>query len=267
MDVVRAVLTFGVAVAVLGLGDGLPPPTTWPRSRAPAPASTSSCWWPASCSGCAEVLRDNSAQTILPAIVPAEHLERANGRMWSAEEAANAFVGPPLGSLLLAVSFVLPFVFDAAIVRRRRRPVFLVAGTFRAARPTAEGSQPEPAASWTADLKEGVRWLWHHSLLRTMAIVLGVLNAVGMMQIGILVLFAQEVLHTSPSSSPSSTMGGAVGGVAGGYLAAPVIATTRQRPRLWLTSRARRHRARRDRADLDVAVVVVAFAVFGLALG
>ena len=65
------------------------------------------------CSACAEVLRDNCGQTFMPSIVAPEHLERANGRMWSIESVANTFIGPPLGSLLLLVGFSLPFFVDA----------------------------------------------------------------------------------------------------------------------------------------------------------
>ena len=32
--------------------------------------------------GCAEVLRDNSAQTLLPSVVEEKQLESANGKMW-----------------------------------------------------------------------------------------------------------------------------------------------------------------------------------------
>jgi hypothetical protein len=47
--------------------------------------------------GGTEVFRDNAAQTMLPALVPREALERANGRMWSKELAGNALLGPALG--------------------------------------------------------------------------------------------------------------------------------------------------------------------------
>ena len=49
--------------------------------------------------GLAEVLRDNTAQTLMPSIVDKENLEKANSRMWSAESLTNSFIGPPLGSL------------------------------------------------------------------------------------------------------------------------------------------------------------------------
>ena len=64
--------------------------------------------------GLAEVLRDNSAQTFMPSVVKEEHLEKANGQMWSAESLTNSFIGPPLGSLLIGVAVFIPFFFDAA---------------------------------------------------------------------------------------------------------------------------------------------------------
>ena len=51
--------------------------------------------------GMAEVLRDNSNQTIMPNIVKPHQLEKANGRIWSIEGVMQTFVGPPLGSILL----------------------------------------------------------------------------------------------------------------------------------------------------------------------
>lgn len=47
--------------------------------------------------GSAEVLRDDSARTPMPALVPPERLETANGRLRSVEIAAKTLAGPPLG--------------------------------------------------------------------------------------------------------------------------------------------------------------------------
>ena len=52
--------------------------------------------------GSAEVLRDNAAQTILPAIVAEEDLEAANGQLWSTEQLTGQFIGPPLAGVLIA---------------------------------------------------------------------------------------------------------------------------------------------------------------------
>lgn len=214
MDLVRGAITAFVALLVLVRQDGLPAPdaldavarTDWVLYAALLVATLAL--------GCAEVLRDNAAQTILPSIVPADQLERANGRMWSAEGVANTFVGPPLGSLLLAVAFAVPFGVDAVSFLAAAGLVALVPGTFRVERP--DRSAPAP---WRAELAEGVRWLWGHALLRPMAIVLGIMNAASMMTGAVFVLFAQEVLTIGPTLFAVVGMGGAIGGIVGGAVA------------------------------------------------
>ena len=160
---------------------------------------------------CAEVLRDNCNQTLMPNVVAPQHLEKANGRVWAIESAANTFVGPPIGSLLLLVAFSIPFFVDAASFFAAAALVATIPGRFRAVRPDHVEDQP-----WKAELKEGFRWLWHHPLLRTMAIILGVLNAANMMSGAVLVLFAQDVLHVTPFTFTLMGFGFALGAILGG---------------------------------------------------
>ncbi len=218
MDVLRGLLTAGVAIAVLGLGEGLPDPKHLDQVAGTRVGLYVVLVASALLLGCAEVLRDNSAQTILPSVVRPDQLERANGRMWSAEMIANQFAGPPLGSLLLAVSFFLPFAVDAGSFFAAAGLVALLTGQFRA----KAAADATPRASWRTELREGVRWLWNHRLLRTLAIVLGLINGIGSMQFATMVLFAQEVLKTSPIEFAILNMGGAVGGVIGGTIASRV---------------------------------------------
>lgn len=63
--------------------------------------------------GFAEVVGDNSAQTLLPSIVPRARLETANSRLWAVETVTNQFVGPPLAGLLIAAGMALPFFVGA----------------------------------------------------------------------------------------------------------------------------------------------------------
>jgi MFS family permease len=163
--------------------------------------------------GLAEVLRDNCAQTVMPALVAVDQLEHANGRLWGAEMVGNAFIGPPLGSLLVSISFALPFFVDAGSFAAAAGLVFLIAGRYRA--PEVTERQP-----WKRELAEGVRWLRGHELLWPMAVILGLINAMAMMTIATLVLFAQEVLHTSARTFALLGIGAAIGGVVGS-LAAP----------------------------------------------
>ncbi|MGI9644909.1 MAG: MFS transporter [Ilumatobacteraceae bacterium] len=180
--------------------------------------------------GIAEVFYDNAAQTFMPSIVHADNLEKANGRLWSAELIANGFAGPPLGAFLIAAAFALPFFVDAA--------TFGVSAALVALIPALARSTPSPAEerqAWHVELREGVRWLWGHDLLRPMAIILGILNALGFMTFGVQVLFAQEELNTSATEYALLMTGGAVGGVVGGWTASSISKRIGSGTSLWVT--------------------------------
>ncbi|MCB1247168.1 MAG: MFS transporter, partial [Acidimicrobiia bacterium] len=165
--------------------------------------------------GIAEVLRDNSAQTLLPSIVSSDNLERANGRLWGAEVVMNSFAGPPAAGFLLAVAFALPFFVDAGTFAVAAALVFLIAGDFR---PKIDTDAPRQR-NFKEELKEGVRWLWGHKLFRPMAIALGVVNATAMLALSTSVLFAQEVLGLDATQFGLLLTASAAGGVIGSLIA------------------------------------------------
>ncbi len=214
MDLLRGTLTIAVAFAVWDSQDVLPGPdeldlvegTRWGLFGVVLVATL--------LLGMAEVLRDNSNQTILPDIVKPHQLERANGRMWSVENVANTFIGPPLGSILLLAAFSLPFFVDAGTFFVAAAMVLLIPGTFTAARDENRQKQ-----SFRAELGEGVRWLIAHPLLRPMAIMLGIMNGAMMITMATFVLFAQEVMGVGPLLFAVIGFGGAIGALVGGQLA------------------------------------------------
>jgi MFS family permease len=222
MDVLRTVVTVGVAVTVLMVQSDLASPEAIATGSARPPVQAgfllAVLYVSATLFGMAEVLRDNAAQTLMPSVVAREHLEKANGRLWGAEMVMNSFIGPPAGGLLLAVAFSLPFFIDAGTFAVAAAMVALLAGSFRP-RP-AEGA-PE-RRSFGGDLKDGFRWLWNHRLLRSLAIILGLLNAAASAATATLVLFAQEILGLDATGFGLLASAGAVGGVAGSFLAARV---------------------------------------------
>ena len=164
--------------------------------------------------GFAEVLRDNAAQTFIPSVVDEENLEKANGRMWSAESLTNSFIGPPLGSLLIVVAISLPFFVDAGSFFIAAALIAIIPGIF-SAKPNSENLEK---VNFWVDLKEGFMWLWSHTLLRPMAIILGCMNGIGSFVGAVFILFAQEILHTSVFIFSILGTAGAIGGVLGGTL-------------------------------------------------
>lgn len=164
--------------------------------------------------GFAEVLRDNASQTFLPSVVTKENLESANGKLWSAEYVMNSFIGPPLASFLLGILVYLPFFIHSATF-------FVAAGLISliATIPKPEtDNTPKEKINFRVEIKEGFNWLWSHSLLRPMAIILGTLNLVGSITAATFILFAQEILETSVFEFAILGTSGAIGGTLGGIL-------------------------------------------------
>ena len=216
----RAVLTLAVAAVVLARQGSLPAPDA--VADAVVAASTDTALYlvillATLLLGIGEVLYDNSAQTFMPSIVHPDNLEKANGRLWSVEQVANTFAGPPLAAFLIAVAFSLPFFVNAATFAVSA----ILIASIRAQRPSAE-TAPRERAGWRQELRVGVRWLWQHELLRTLAIVLGLLNLLGTTATATFVLFGQEVLGTTPTQFAILGTSGAVGGIVGGWTASAV---------------------------------------------
>jgi MFS family permease len=216
MDWLRAALTLAVAVAVLLGQSVIPDPVEVAVGTADPPAVAglylALLYISALLLGAAEVLRDNSAQTLMPALVDAEDLEKANGRLWGAEMVSNSFVGTPLGGILAGIALSLPFFVDAASFAIAAGLVFAIGGSFRA-------GGAETRAGMRVELMEGLRWLWRHLLLRNLAIFLGLANALSTMAFATYVLFAQESLGLDAGGFGVVLTGAAVGGIAGSLAA------------------------------------------------
>ena len=132
--------------------------------------------------GVAETLYDTSAQSIMPQVVHRDQLSRANGRLYAVELTTNQFVGPPLGGLLVAIGMVAGFAVPAALWLAAVGVLLMVPGTFRVER--------EQKSTLRSDIGEGLRFLWNQKILRTLAVMTGVLNFASSAAFAVLVLFA-----------------------------------------------------------------------------
>lgn len=156
-------------------------------------------------------LFDSASQAALPSIVPRALLSRANSRLYTGTVLAGLFVGPPLGSWLFAVVDGLPFVLNAVSFLGSASLVFSIRRTFR-----REAREP---TSITRDIGEGIGWLWRHRELRSLVALLTMWNLTENAYVGILVLYALQVLAVPPSAYGVLLTGVAVGGIIGANLA------------------------------------------------
>ncbi|MBP1853305.1 MFS transporter [Rhizobium halophytocola] len=222
MDALRCLM-----LAVLTLAIALPgtmPPV--PLAGFPVLALYGLLLFSALVTGSAEVLRDSSAGTLLPAIVPRDRLETANARMFGLEVLTNMMIGPSLAGFLLALALPLVFGLTGVAFALAGLLVFSIRGPFRATRrvtqgidanPHADGGRGQPtvgATGFIGEAKEGLAYLFARPLLRDLALGLGCFNALENMLLIALVLYAQEVLHLGSAGYGLLLTGGAVGGLA-----------------------------------------------------
>jgi predicted MFS family arabinose efflux permease len=171
--------------------------------------------------GIAETMFDNGAQAILPSVVAASDLPRANGQLFAAEVTANQFIGPPLGSALFVVAAAAPFAVDAAS--------FALSGLLLATIPGRYRTVGRVRAPMHTEIAEGVRWLWNHRVIRSFAIGAATLNVTFTAGMSLLVLFAQDELGIGDAGFGLLLAGMAIGSTAGSLLASKVVARLNSR--------------------------------------
>jgi predicted MFS family arabinose efflux permease len=164
------------------------------------------------CVGVAQCFFDPAAQACIPAIVGRgkDALAHVNGRFWALDTVGRGLAGPPLGSVLFAVSRALPFAADAgsffvsaALVRQLPRL------------PPADG----PREKIKTAIASGLRHLLRTPDLRILAFSMGGYNFAFNASMAIFVLYAREVLAVPAAGYGILLAVGALGGVAAGWRA------------------------------------------------
>ncbi|HST65517.1 MAG TPA: MFS transporter [Mycobacteriales bacterium] len=161
--------------------------------------------------GAAEVVFGTAAQAVLPELVPARLLPRANGTQYTVTTVGRLFLGPPAGSLLFPIAVALPFGLDAVS--------FALSAALLGTLPRG----PRRTAG-RPSIRAGLRHLLGHRLLRTLALLLGVNTFCFQLGTVTLVLLATRTLHLDARGYGLLLAGGAVGSVVGGLVNARVVA-------------------------------------------
>ena len=166
------------------------------------------------CIGAAETIYDTSAQSILPKIVGREQLSRANGRLFAAEITANQFIGPPLGGILVAASAAAALIVPSALWIAAIGVLLLVRGTFRIPRTVR--------TTLRTDIAEGLNFLWHVRVLRTLAMLTGTFNFANNAVFAVFVLYAVGPTSAIGLADPAYGLlltSAAIGSLLGSFLA------------------------------------------------
>lgn len=152
-----------------------------------------------------EIVFRTASQAMIPAVVPREGLERANGWLIGGVTIMQNMIAGPLGAFLFVVAASIPFWANSVTYAVSAVLITMVAGSYRVA-PKADApgpvstvaddsARPHPVRAVWAEMAEGFGWLLRQRILRTMAVLIGLLNVTLTAAMAILVLLAKERLH------------------------------------------------------------------------
>ena len=156
--------------------------------------------------GTAETFADIASSTLLPSVVASKDLGVGNARLLGGFLVANQLVGPPIGAVLFTVGRSWPFAVNV---------LCCLLGAVLMLRVVVRPVEVIERRSVRHEVAEGVRWLWHHAPMRTLAITIVLFNVTYGAAWSVLVLYSTRVLHMSEAGFGLLITAGAVGGLVG----------------------------------------------------
>jgi MFS family permease len=150
----------------------------------------------------------------IPSLVSKEDLVTANGRIQASYSAAQV-AGPLLaGALLSVLPLTWVLTFDAGSFAISALSLSLVRRSFNVA-----GEETKERKSILHDVREGLRYVLSHPVLRNISVMMALINFVGASTYAQLVLFATERLDASKREIGLLFAAGSAGIVVTGLLA------------------------------------------------
>ncbi|MBO0835352.1 MAG: MFS transporter [Actinobacteria bacterium] len=166
------------------------------------------------------ILFDCGEFAAIPSLVGRDDLVAANGRIM-ATNSAGQVLGPILaGVLVTLLSPANLLFFDGASFFVSAAALAVIGRSFNAPNPRAPSSAG--ISGLFADVWDGLRYVWSHPVLRSISIMMALINFVGATENSQLVLFAKRVLGASDSQVALLFAAGAAGVVVVSLAAAPI---------------------------------------------
>ncbi|KQR54805.1 MFS transporter [Leifsonia sp. Leaf336] len=173
--------------------------------------------------GLGETVFDNATTTVVPSLVTRDQLDRANGRMQSAEIVVQNFIATPIAGFLFAAAIALPmwltgsgFLISALLVLSV--PVAAARAHLIGAQQGDEEAVPRPG------MKAVVRFLWDDRFLRKMIILTSITASALSFAQGSVVLLLLQTYALPASMVGVVTAAVGVGALIGALLSSRFVA-------------------------------------------
>jgi MFS family permease len=164
-----------------------------------------------------ETFADIAEGSLLPRLVPRDHLTTANARMSGAFLGVNQLIAPPIGAFLFVLGAGIPFAVNAACFALGAVLISRLASDIGKHN---RGEERERGAAAPRDgvLREiaaGMRWLARHPAMRTLVITIVSFNVTYGAAWSVLVLYVRDQLDMGEVGYGIVTAASAVGGILG----------------------------------------------------
>src|SRR5580700_10673457 len=184
VDIARAVIIAGLAVAILLHADGLV-----------------LIYLTGFTTGVGSALRKTAQVTCVPRLVDAARLDQANGRIIAGQIVGNELAGPAVGGWLFGMAAVLPFAVNAGTLGIAVLLLLTLPDVFA---PPPRQHEPGPGrarfSSVRHDLGEALAWMRQHPAIRDITLMAGVIAAMDATWFAVLVLYVIKILHQQPGT-------------------------------------------------------------------
>lgn len=166
--------------------------------------------------GVATVFFDVSYQSVVPSLVPADHIAEANGKLESTAQLAG-IAGPAAGGWLIG-AITAPFAVLVTAVT-----YLLSAGALLRTRDTELVAARHEHDPLVTSIREGLRWVFRNVHLRRIVGTTGVSNFFSTITFTLLPIFLLRTLALSPAQMGVIFAVGAVGGFVGALVTPRIL--------------------------------------------
>src|SRR6266566_1668526 len=156
----------------------------------------------------------------LPRVVSQEQL--------SAATAQNEFVysvsgllGPSFSGILYSISNTMPFLADAVSYVVSVCSLLLIKTQFQQERTAASGVGGRFIVRFWTEILDGMHWLWHHTVIRFLAVLVSGLDLCGAGYVLIVLVLVQQH-HASKLTTGLILASGGIGSILGALIAGPL---------------------------------------------
>jgi len=171
--------------------------------------------------GIGETLFENAVNAAVPAIVPRQRFDSANGWLQASQVTIDNFIATPIGGLLFGLSIALP-LWVGAIGYLVPIALALLLPSLAVSRQVDE--QTDAAASVPVHgARPALRYLWQHRYLRAVVLFTSSVGALLSFAQAPTILYFLEVQHVTPAAIGFVTAGIGLGALVGSFVAAPLV--------------------------------------------